>query len=71
MAREAILLETNRQFRQNRKKGKLPAPGPVPRTVLTNKGTRVLTSEVVEDLKKKAEAKLEVDLKAKLGLGNN
>ena len=67
MAREAIQLETNRQLRQNnRNKGKGPGPGP--RTALADKGTRVLTTEVAEDLKKKAEAKFKAELEAKLRL---
>ena len=71
MAREAIQLETNRQLRQNNrnsKKGKGLGPGP--RTALADKGTRVLTTEVAEDLKKKAEAKFEAELEAKLRLEN-
>ena len=40
MAREAIQLETNLQFRQNsHKKGKGAGPGP--QTALTDKGTRL------------------------------
>ena len=71
IAREAIQLETNRQLRQNnRKKGKGTGPGP--QTALASKGTtrRVITSEVAEDLKKKAEAKFEAELEAKLRLEN-
>ena len=67
MAREAIQLETNRQLRQhNRRRGKGLAPGP--RTALADKATRVLTAEVAEDLKKKAEAKFEAELEAKVRL---
>ena len=52
MAREVIRIETSRQLRQNScKKGKGTGPGP--QTALADKGTRVLTSEVAEDLKKK------------------
>ena len=71
IAREAIQLETNRQLRQNnRKKGKGTGPGP--QTALASKGTtrRVITSEVAEDLKKKAEAKFGAELEAKLRLEN-
>ena len=63
MARKAIKLETNRQLRQNNrrkgltKEGEAPMPGP--RTAFADKGTRVLTTEVADDLKKKAEAKFE------------
>ena len=65
MAREKIQLETNRQLRQNNyKKGKGVGPGP--QTAFVDKGTRVLTSEVTEDLKKKVEAKFEAELEAKL-----
>ena len=70
MAQEAIQLETNRQLRQNNrrkgltKEGEAPMPGP--RTALADKGTRVLTTEVADDLKKKAEAKFEAKLEAKL-----
>ena len=67
MARGAIRLETNRQLRQNnRSKGKGSGPGP--RTALADKETRVLSAEVAEDLKKKAEAKFEAELEAKLRL---
>ena len=38
---------------------------PGPRTVLADKGTRVLTTEVAEDLKKKAEAESEAELEEK------
>jgi hypothetical protein len=69
MAREAIQLETNRQLRQNNRNLNRKA-GPGPRTVLADKGTRVLTTEVAEDLKKKAEAKFEAELEAKLRLEN-
>ena len=70
MAREAIQLETNRrQLRQNnRNKGKGTGPGP--RTALADMWTRVLTTEVAEDLQKKAEAKFEAELEAKLRLEN-
>ena len=71
MAWEAIQLETNRQLRQNNrnsKKGK--GLGPALRTALEDKGTRVLTTEVAKDLKKKAEAKFEAELEAKLRLEN-
>ena len=44
--------------------------GPGPRTVLADKMARVLTTEVAEDLKKKAEAKFEAELDAKLRLEN-
>ena len=58
MAQEAVQLGADRQLWQsNRKKGKGAGPGP--QTALADKGTRVLTSEVAEDLKKKAEAKFE------------
>ena len=73
MAWEAIQLETNHQLRQNNrnsKKGKGLPVGPGPRTALADKGTRVLTIEVAEDLKKKAEAKFEAELEAKLRLEN-
>ena len=54
MAQEVIQLETDRQLRQsNGKKGKGAGPGL--QAALADKGTRVLTSEVAEDLKKKAE----------------
>ena len=57
----------NRQPRQNnRKKGKGTGPGP--QTALADKGTRELISEAAEDLKKKAEAKFEAGLEAKLRL---
>ena len=69
MAREAIQLETNHQLRQNNRNLNRNA-GPGPRTVLADKGTRVLTTEVAEDLKKKAEAKFEAELEAKLHLEN-
>ena len=69
MAREAIQLETNRQLRQSNRNLNRKA-GPGPRTVLADKGTRVLTTEVAEDLKKKAEAKFEAKLGAMLRLGN-
>ena len=69
MAREAIQLETNHQLRQNNRSLNRKA-GPGPRTVLADKGTRVLTTEVAEDLKKKAEAKFEAELEAKLRLEN-
>ena len=67
MAREAIQLETNRQLRQNNRNLNRKA-GPGPRTALADKETRVLTTEVAEDLKKKAEAKFEAELEAKLRL---
>ena len=44
--------------------------GPGPWTALVDKGTRVLTTEVAEDLKKKAETKFEAELEAKLRLEN-
>ena len=69
MAREAIQLETNRQLRQNNRNSNKKA-GPGPRTALADKGTRVLTTEVAEDLKKNAEAKFEAELEAKLRLEN-
>ena len=69
MAREAIRLETNRQLRQNNCNLNRKA-GPGPRTVLADKMTRALTTEVAEDLKKKAEAKFEAELEAKLRLEN-
>ena len=43
---------------------------PGPRTALADKGTRVLTTEVADDLKKRAEAKFEAELEAKLRLEN-
>ena len=56
------------------KKGKGPAPrqegaGPSPPTAPGNKG-KVLTGRVAEDLRKKAEAKFEAELEAKLRLEN-
>ena len=45
MAREAIQLGTNRQLRQNNRNLNRKA-GPGPRTVLADKGTRVLATEV-------------------------
>ena len=69
MAREAIQLETNCQLRQNNRNLKRKA-GPGPRTVLADKGTRLHTTEVAEDPKKKAEAKFEAELEAKLCLEN-
>ena len=39
---------------------------PGPRTALASKGTRVLIAEVANDLEKKAEAKFEAELEAKL-----
>ena len=69
MAREAIQLETNRQLRQNNRNSNKKA-GPGPRTALADKGTRVLTTEVAADPKKKAEAKFEAELEAKLRLEN-
>ena len=69
MARETIQLETNHQLRQNNRSLNRKA-GPGPRIVLADKGTRVLTAEVAEDLKKKAEAKFEAELEAKLRLEN-
>ena len=71
MAREAIQLKTNRQLRQNNcnsKKGKGLGSGQ--RTALADKGTGVHTTKVAEDLKKKAEAKFEAELEAKLCLEN-
>ena len=78
MAREAIQLETNRQLRQNnRKKGQKKegdsesqAPMPGPWTALADKGTRVLTTKVADELEKKAEAKFEAEQEAKLRLEN-
>ena len=80
MAQEVIQLETNRQLRQNnRKKGQKKegdseaqpeASMPGLRIALADKGTRVLTTEVADELKKKAEAKFEAELKAKLHLDN-
>ena len=80
MAQEVIQLETNRQLRQNnRKKGQKKegdseaqpeAPMPGLRTALVDKGTRVLTIEVADELKKKAEAKFEAELEPKLHLDN-
>ena len=58
MARQAIQLKTNRQLRQNNRTLNRKA-GRGPRTVLADKRTTVLTTEVAEDLKKKAEAKFE------------
>ena len=69
MACEVIQLETNCQLRQNSHNLNRKA-GPGPRTLLTDKGTRLLTTEVAEDLKKKAEAKFEAELEAKLCLEN-
>ena len=69
MAHKAIQLETNCQHRQNNCNLNRKA-GPGPRTVLADKGTRLLTTEVAEDLKKKAEAKFEAELEAKLCLEN-
>ena len=69
MAREAIQLGTNRQLRQNNRKLNRKA-GPGPRTVLADKGARVLTTEVAEDLKKKAEVEFEAELEEKLRLEN-
>ena len=69
MAHEAIQLETNCQLRQNNRNLNRKV-GPGPRTVLADKGTRQLTTEVAEDLKKKAEAKFEAELEAKLCLEN-
>ena len=69
MAREAIQLETNRQLRQNIRDRNGKA-GPGPRTVLADKGTRVLTTEVAADLKKKAEAKIEAGLETMLRFEN-
>ena len=69
MAREAIQLETNRQLRQNNRNwNRKSEPGP--RTVLADKVTRVLTTEVAKDPKKKAEAQFEAGLDAKLRLEN-
>ena len=65
MVREAIQLKTNRQLQQNNcnlKKGK--GLGPDPWAALTDKGTRVLTTEVAKDIKKKAKAKFEAELEA-------
>ena len=41
-----------------------------PQAVPADKGIRVVTSEVAEDLKKKADTKFEAELEAKLRLGN-
>ena len=60
---EAIQLETNRQLRQNRKKVQEKEGDLEP-------GTRVLTTEVADELKKKAEAKFEAELGARLRLEN-
>ena len=73
MAQEAIQFETNRQLRQNnRKKGQKKEGDlePGPWTALVDKGTRVLTIEVVDELKKKVEVKFEAKLEAKLSLVN-
>ena len=73
MAQEAIQFETNCQLRQNnRKKGQKKEGDLEPglQTALADKGTRVLTTEVVDGLKKKAEAKFEAKLEAKLSLVN-
>ena len=43
---------------------------PVLRTALADKRTRVLTTEVADELKKKSEAKFEAELEAKLHLDN-
>ena len=40
------------------------------RTALADKRTRVLTTEVADELEKKAEAKFEAELEAKLHLDN-
>ena len=59
MAQEAIQFETNCQLRQNnRKKGQKKEGDLEP-------GTRVLTTEVADELKKKAEAKFEAELGAR------
>ena len=63
MAWEAIQLETNRQLRQkNRKKGQKKEGdlGPGPWTALADKGTRVLTTEVVDEVKKKQKLSLKL-----------
>ena len=73
MAWEAIQLETNRQLRQNnRKKGQKKEGDLEPglRTALADKGTRVLTTEVADELKKEAEARFEAELEAKIRLEN-
>ena len=53
MAREVIQLETNCQLRQNNRNLNRKA-GPGPWTVLADKGTRLLTTEVAEDLQEKS-----------------
>ena len=71
IAWEAIQLEMNCQLRQNNhnlKKENGLWSGL--RTTLPDKGTRVLTTEVAENLKKKAEAKFEAELEVKLHLEN-
>ena len=46
------------------------APMPGPWTALADKGTRVLTTKVADELEKKAEAKFEAEQEAKLRLEN-
>ena len=53
MAHEAIQLEINFQLWQNNRNLNRKA-GPGPRTVLADKGTRLLTTEVAEDLQEKS-----------------
>ena len=65
MAHKAIQLESNCQHRQNNCNLNRKA-GPGPWIVLADKGTRALTAKVAEDHKKKAEAKFEAELEAKL-----
>ena len=58
MAREAIQIETNRQLRElNRTKGQ-QSGGPSARAMLAQMGTRVLTHELKEGLKRKAEVRV-------------
>ena len=58
MTREAIQIETNRQLRElNRTEGQ-QSGGPSARAMLAQKGTRVLTHELKEELKQKAEAQV-------------
>ena len=60
MAREAIQIETNRQLRElNCTKGQqTQSEGPSARAILAQKGTRVLTHELKEELKQKAEVRV-------------
>ena len=65
----AIQSETNRRLRQKNRNLEGKGPGLGPRTVvLADKGTRVLITEVAEDLRKKAEAGFKAELEAKLRL---